>query len=237
MRNFFLAVLIFFFSTSSAFAALSCTVSAVCNSPDVVVFRMYATSNSHAELPNQSNYANLVCCSGVTGLANTCTNTYSVVARLSSDTNAHIEESGQTTVAYDGRNACLSVPSGGTTSVSYQNNNCSGFDTTLASMSSTTTNSHVGDAATYTRKICASATGATSNNQNSGGGVVAIGLNRPPILQIVDFNKDGKVNILDLSILLYFFENQSPLPNIYDLNKDGKIGFPDVSVLFFYWEI
>lgn len=235
MRRLFFIVFIFFFSTSSALAALSCTVSAVCNSPDVTVFRMSATSNAHAELPSQSNYANLVCCSGVTGLANSCANTYSIVARLSSDTNAHIEENNQSTVAYDGADACLSVTSG-TVSVGYQDNNCSGFDTIVASMSSATTNSHVGESTAYTRKICASAA-STSTNNNQGGGVVMIGLNRPPILQVVDFNNDGKVNILDLSILLYFFNNLSSTPNIYDLNKDGKIGFPDVSVLFFYWGI
>ena len=44
----------------------------------------------------------------------------------------------------------------GAVTVGYQANNCSGFDTTLGSMISAT-NSHVGNPAAYTTKICASA--------------------------------------------------------------------------------
>jgi peptidoglycan hydrolase-like protein with peptidoglycan-binding domain len=158
-----------FFSANTALAALSCTVSTTCNSPDVVVFRMASTSNSHAELPSQSNYSQLVCCSGVTGLSNSCSGSYSVVARLSADTNAHIEEGTQSTSAYDGHNACLSVPSGSTVSIGYQNTNCDGFDTTIASMATATTNSHVGDSSTYTRKICASISATRGGNSGLGG--------------------------------------------------------------------
>jgi hypothetical protein len=70
---------------------------------------------------------------------------------LSSTSNAHIEQSGQGNYPVS---ACLSVGAG-SVSVAYQNNNCSGFDTALFSMSSTT-NAHVGTSTAYTIKACAS---------------------------------------------------------------------------------
>jgi hypothetical protein len=159
----------FIFLADTAFAALSCSVSTTCNSPNVVVLRMYATSNSHSELPSQGNYSQLVCCGGVTGLANSCTNTFGVVLRLSGDTNAHVEENTQSTATYNGHNACLSVPSGNVT-IAYQNSNCNGFDTTVASISKTPTNAHIGDSNAYARKVCATASATSNNNNNNNGG-------------------------------------------------------------------
>lgn len=114
----------------SVYAALTCSVTTVCNSPNVVIFRMSNTTNAHAELPSQSNYSQLVCCSGVTGLGNSCSGTYAVAAKLSGTTNAHVQ---QNTYANYANNACISVPSGGSVSIGYQANNCTGYDTTLAS--------------------------------------------------------------------------------------------------------
>lgn len=51
-----------------------------------------------------------------------------------------------------------------------------------------------------------------------------------------DFNKDGKVNIIDLSILLFWFGKTSPEIASYDLNKDSKIDIVDVSILFYHWK-
>lgn len=143
----------------SVFAAtLSCTVTTSCPS-GVVIYRMSGTTNAHSELPSQSNYSQLVCCTGVVGLANTCTDTNKIAVRLSGATNAHIEQNTQTNYA---NNACLSVPTGGTVTVGYQSSNCSGFDTTLGSMSATT-NAVAGDASAYTTKICASMTSVAEN--------------------------------------------------------------------------
>jgi hypothetical protein len=131
---------------------LVCTVATTCPS-GTVIFRMNGTANSHAELPSQSNYSQLVCCTGVTGLGNTCTGTFATALKLSGTTNAHGEQGTQSTYA---NSACISVPAGGTVSVGYQASNCTGFDTTLGSLSGTT-NAHVGDGNAYTTKICASA--------------------------------------------------------------------------------
>jgi len=131
---------------------LSCSVTTSCPS-GVVIWRMSGTSNAHAELPSQSNYSQLVCCSGVPGLSNSCTGTFATVLKLSRTTNAHVEQNTQTNYTH---NVCISVPAGGSVSVGYQANNCIGYDTTLGSMSGPT-NAHVGDSTAYTTKICATA--------------------------------------------------------------------------------
>lgn len=141
----------------SALAALSCsiTTAAACTSPSVIILRMSAASNAHAELPTQSTagYAsNVVCCAGGTGLGNSCAATINaVVAKLSAVTNAHLQQNTQTGYT---QNACISV-SAGTISLGYGTGNCNGFDTTLASMSAVT-NSQIGSPATYTTTICGS---------------------------------------------------------------------------------
>lgn len=131
-------------------AALSCSVSATCNSPDVVLFRVSAASNAHAELPSQSNYTAKVCCTGITGLGNSCAGNYAVVVRLDATTNAHLEQNDQGNYAND---ACISAPGGYRITVAYQNTNCSGYDTIATSMSGTT-NAHTGGQSAYTKKIC-----------------------------------------------------------------------------------
>ncbi len=138
---------------ASAFAALTCTVSSSCNAPDTAVFNLSGTSNAHAELPTQTNYPRYVCCSGVSGIGNNCAAGIAVTAlRLSSATNAHVEQNTQNNYA---NNACLSIASG-SVAVDYQSGSCSGFDTTLASISGAT-NAHVGGAGDYPLKVCASA--------------------------------------------------------------------------------
>lgn len=131
-------------------AALSCTVTATCNAPDVILFRVSANSNAHAELPSQSNYNAKVCCTGITGLGNSCAGNYAVAVRLSATTNAHLEQNDQGNYAND---ACISAPGGYRITVAYQNTNCSGYDTIATSMSATT-NAHTGGQAAYTKKIC-----------------------------------------------------------------------------------
>ncbi|MFA5946463.1 MAG: hypothetical protein WC813_00375 [Patescibacteria group bacterium] len=97
----------------------------------------------------------MVCCSNVVGLGTSCvTGVNATVVKLSGATNAHIEQN--TEANYSGNDACLSVAAGGTVSVGYQATNCSGFDTTIGSMTATT-NSHIGDGNAYSVKICATA--------------------------------------------------------------------------------
>lgn len=160
-------IFLIFFSLSvpfSAFAALSCsiTTAAECTSPSIIMIRMSSSTNAHAELSSQSTagYAsNVICCSGGTGLDNSCSGTFAVVAKLSAVTNAHIEQSSLSNYA---NNACMSVTAG-TVSIVYQSSNCTGYDTTLASMTAST-NAHVGSPADYTTKICGSVAGAASQS-------------------------------------------------------------------------
>lgn len=51
-----------------------------------------------------------------------------------------------------------------------------------------------------------------------------------------DLNKDGKVNIIDFSILLYWWNTKSQAGlNIADTNKDGKVNIVDFSIMLFQW--
>ena len=149
---------------------LSCTVSASC--AGTTVLKMSGTTNAHAEMPGQSNYSNLVCCSGVTGLGTSCTGNFVTVLKLSDLTNAHVEQNNQTNYL---STPCLSVD-GGSISMAYQANNCTGYDTTLGSISDVT-NAHVGDASAYTTKICVTATASsgtlTTDIVDGNGDVVA----------------------------------------------------------------
>lgn len=142
---------------------LSCSVTTAAACTGTVIWRMSGATNAHAELPSQTTAAyssNVVCCSGVTGLSNLCSGTFATALKLSSTTNAHVQQTG--TYA---NSACISVPSGGSVSVAYQPTDCTTpilYDTTLGSMKATT-NSHVGNTTAYTEyKICGTATGAAA---------------------------------------------------------------------------
>lgn len=49
-----------------------------------------------------------------------------------------------------------------------------------------------------------------------------------------DFNDDSLVNLVDFSILLYWFDYPNPSSEI-DLNKDNKIDLVDFSIMAYYW--
>ena len=155
---------IFVFFIFPVFAGtLSCVVTSTCasSSGSVIVLQMASTTNSHSEVPNgTSNYTNLVCCSGVPGLSNSCSGyNATTVLYLSNTTNAHVEEN--TTTHYYSNQACLSFAapgSGGNISVGYQTASCTtGFDTALISLASTT-NSHAAVSSTYPLQVCAKTT-------------------------------------------------------------------------------
>lgn len=54
-------------------------------------------------------------------------------------------------------------------------------------------------------------------------------------LQRVDLSGDCRVDLIDLSILLYYYEDTGLAISRYDFNRNGEVDFPDVSVLMFYW--
>ena len=57
----------------------------------------------------------------------------------------------------------------------------------------------------------------------------------PPPLQKVDCNADSRIDIVDLSIMLFYYGHTSGFPVCADLNNNGIVDFPDVSILMFYW--
>lgn len=135
---------------------LSCSVTTAAACTGTVIYRMSGAANAHAELPSQTTAAyanNVVCCTGVTGLGTSCTTGATTTAlKLSGVTNAHVQQTGSYV-----NDACISVTAGGTVSVGYQATNCTGFDTTLGSMSAAT-NAQVGNSAAYAAiQICGTA--------------------------------------------------------------------------------
>lgn len=160
------------FSISQA-GTLSCTVGTSC--ANTAVFKMDATANAHAGLAT-STYTQIVCCGGVTSLGTACSGNYGVVGRLSSATNAHFEYGTSSTAIYTPNKICLSAPI--SVSIGYQAGDCSGYDTIIASMSSTTigTNAHVGDANAYSTKICGSAAGSAVISVSVSNGTVNYGV-------------------------------------------------------------
>lgn len=52
--------------------------------------------------------------------------------------------------------------------------------------------------------------------------------------QRADLNCDGRVNIVDFSILAYWYQRPNPSANI-DLSGDGKIDLVDFSIMAYYW--
>lgn len=51
----------------------------------------------------------------------------------------------------------------------------------------------------------------------------------------VDFNRDERVNLVDISIMLFWFGKPVPANHFADLNEDGIIDVADFSILAFYW--
>ena len=154
-----LLIALLFYPVSDLYAGISCTVTTAAACSGTVLLRMSGSTNAHAELPSQSNtnYANnVVCCTSPSSIGNSCASSnYKVFGKLSGATNAHMQ---QTSVNTYGSNACLSDASvGDKITVGYQNTNCTGYDTTLMSMTATD-NATVGSPGSYTSQVCATIT-------------------------------------------------------------------------------
>jgi hypothetical protein len=57
------------------------------------------------------------------------------------------------------------------------------------------------------------------------------------ILKVADFNNDGRVDVTDLSILLYYYGLTDARISHYDLNSDGAIDIIDTSIMLYYWQV
>lgn len=187
IQYFYLVIILFtiLFPVSYIYAALSCSITTSAGCSGTVMLRMSGTTNAHAELPSQSttNYNNnVVCCTGVTGLSNSCSESNKkIITRLSGVTNAHVERNTEVNANYT-QNACLSSTyAGDQITLAYQATNCTGYDTTLFSMEKTPTNSMVGGPSAYNNKVCAkifsqSISFTLSNNSVGFGNLLSTGL-------------------------------------------------------------
>ena len=57
----------------------------------------------------------------------------------------------------------------------------------------------------------------------------------PSKCQGADLNQDGKVNIIDFSILLYFWDQTKPANICADINRDGTVNLVDFSIMMYQW--
>lgn len=62
-----------------------------------------------------------------------------------------------------------------------------------------------------------------------------IDLERPRFCRIADLNCDTAVDLIDFSILIYWFDRSDP-PRHVDLRKDKTVDIRDFSVMAFYWD-
>ncbi len=50
-----------------------------------------------------------------------------------------------------------------------------------------------------------------------------------------DVNCDGKINLVDFSILLFFWQQTNPRNERSDINRDGRVTIVDFSIMLFQW--
>ncbi len=60
---------------------------------------------------------------------------------------------------------------------------------------------------------------------------------RPPIISglAADLNRDGRVNLTDFSILLFFWQQADPVNHRVDISRDGRVTVVDFSIMLFQW--
>jgi hypothetical protein len=56
-----------------------------------------------------------------------------------------------------------------------------------------------------------------------------------PIVERVDLSGDCRVDMVDLSILMYYYRRSGPDIAEYDFNENGRVDLFDVSVMMYYW--
>lgn len=55
------------------------------------------------------------------------------------------------------------------------------------------------------------------------------------LMMIADFNCDNHVNLTDYTILSSWYRNENTPPKLIDLNDDGKITLIDFSIMMYHW--
>lgn len=133
------------------------------------------------------------------------------------------------------RDPVISIEGGRSTSASFEN-----FSSSEVATGENSSTSFIGQSGfLYFPAGTAAVVNPPVTNPIGGGGIISYFLPPnflpPPSFSPkgADLNGDGKVDIVDLSILLYY-ANQ-PYSAQYDFNKDGIIDIVDISILLFYW--
>lgn len=60
-------------------------------------------------------------------------------------------------------------------------------------------------------------------------------IKKEEICKGADLNADGKVDLVDFSILLYFWEQEKPANRCADINSDGMVDIIDFSIMMYQW--
>ena len=50
-----------------------------------------------------------------------------------------------------------------------------------------------------------------------------------------DINKDGSINLVDFSILMFYWHDTPPANPCADINKDGTVDLRDFSIMLYWW--
>lgn len=79
----------------------------------------------------------------------------------------------------------------------------------------------------------------TDGEQSSFSQTVSFSVLKPkpevPACRGADLNFDGTVNIIDFSILLYFWDESHPSNRCADINSDGTVNIIDFSIMMYWW--
>jgi len=111
-----------------------------------------------------------------------------------------------------------------------------------------------GNSIATSSEVLATPVASPQTPTGGGGGPIGLIINiaRPPsiVLEVIspdekrkqcaetaDFNKSGKVDLQDLSILLYHLTASENNFDPFDLNKDKKLDIVDISILFYCWGV
>lgn len=83
---------------------------------------------------------------------------------------------------------------------------------------------------------------STQTTQGGGGGggsiippITPTPSGAPSAFSRVDINADAKVDLIDFSILAYWWGREVVVNAPYDLNSDGRVTLADFSILAYYW--
>ncbi len=80
----------------------------------------------------------------------------------------------------------------------------------------------------------------TNNNTNSTINTNSNVNRRPPVVPpstfaITDLNRDGKVNLTDFSILMFYWQQRNPGNAETDINQDNVVDIIDISIMLYQW--